>query len=185
MGLSNYLTGACTPPEVMQKTDIPNLAFMASGPLPPNAADLLGGPGCPLVALDWLEVFDLIVIDGPPVLGLADASSCRARPPRPCLSSPPEPARLQSFAARSRRLQLSRANLIGAVLTKYDAKTVSYGYGYGDGHEYSYQYSYRAKEPEPESCPARRPQERLGKLTDNNERHSTIWMAIDLFAVSR
>ena len=43
VGLSNYLTGACTPPEAMQKTEMPNLAFMASGPLPPNAADLLGG----------------------------------------------------------------------------------------------------------------------------------------------
>ena len=43
VGLSNYLTGACTPPEAMQKTEIPTLAFIASGPLPPNAADLLGG----------------------------------------------------------------------------------------------------------------------------------------------
>ena len=39
-----------------------------------------------------------------------------------------------------KRLQLSRANLIGAVLTKYDAKKVSYGYGYGEGHEYRYEY---------------------------------------------
>ena len=28
IGLSNCLTGACTPPEAMQTTDIPNLAFM-------------------------------------------------------------------------------------------------------------------------------------------------------------
>ena len=42
IGLSNCLTGACTPPEAMQKTEMPNWAFMASGPLPPNAADLLG-----------------------------------------------------------------------------------------------------------------------------------------------
>ncbi len=40
-GLSNYLTGNALPPEVIVATDIPNLAFMASGPLPPNAADLL------------------------------------------------------------------------------------------------------------------------------------------------
>ena len=42
VGLSNYLTGACAPPQAMQATDAPNLAFMSSGPLPPNAADLLG-----------------------------------------------------------------------------------------------------------------------------------------------
>ena len=54
VGLSNYLTGVCTPPEVMQKTEVPNLAFMASGPLPPNAADLLGKCSPGLVAVDRL-----------------------------------------------------------------------------------------------------------------------------------
>ena len=43
----------------------------------------------------------------------------------------------QSFAVRIKRLQLARANLVGTVLTKYDAKSVTYGYGYGAGHEYS------------------------------------------------
>ena len=73
VGLSNCLTGACTPPEAMQKTEVPNLAFMASGPLPPNAADLLGGARFHSLLSIGSEVFDLIVIDGPPVLGLADA----------------------------------------------------------------------------------------------------------------
>ena len=73
IGLSNYLTGACAPPEALQRTEIPNLAFMASGPLPPNAADLLGSARLVSLLSRGLEVFDLIVIDGPPVLGLADA----------------------------------------------------------------------------------------------------------------
>src|SRR5690606_5403474 len=73
MGLSNYLTGACNPPEVMQRTDVPNLTFMASGPLPPNAADLLGSSRVLSLLSIGLEVFDLIVLDGPPVMGLADA----------------------------------------------------------------------------------------------------------------
>ena len=73
VGLSNCLTGACTPPEAMQKTEIPNLAFIAHGPLPPNAADLLGGARLHSLLSIGSEVFDLIVIDGPPVLGLADA----------------------------------------------------------------------------------------------------------------
>ena len=40
-GLSNYLGGTRLSPEVIQKTDLPNLMFMASGPLPSNTADLL------------------------------------------------------------------------------------------------------------------------------------------------
>ena len=69
-GLSNYLTGAATPPELLQKTDLPNLAFMASGPLPPNAADLLGSSRLLSLLSVGLEVFDLIVVDSPPVMGL-------------------------------------------------------------------------------------------------------------------
>ena len=72
VGFSNYLTGGCTPPDVMQKIEA-NLAFIASGPLPPNAADLLGTPRLLSLLAIGAEVFDLIVIDGPPVLGLADA----------------------------------------------------------------------------------------------------------------
>ena len=51
IGLSNYLTGGCTPPEAFQATPMANLAFMASGPFPPNAADLLGGCAAALVAV--------------------------------------------------------------------------------------------------------------------------------------
>jgi Mrp family chromosome partitioning ATPase len=80
-GLSNYLTGACTPPEAMQSTTTANLAFMATGPLPPNAADLLGSPRLLSLLTIGLEVFDLIVLDGPPVMGLADAQLLSNRPP--------------------------------------------------------------------------------------------------------
>lgn len=74
MGLSNYLTGACTPPDAFQATDIATLAFMSSGPLPPNAADLLSGARVHSLLSVGGEVFDLIVIDAPPVMGLADAA---------------------------------------------------------------------------------------------------------------
>ena len=46
---------------------------MASGPLPPNAADLLSGTQIFSLISLASEVFDLIVFDSPPLLGLADA----------------------------------------------------------------------------------------------------------------
>ena len=42
----------------------------------------------------------------------------------------------ESLKGALRRLQLSRASVIGVVLTKYDAKSAGYGYGYGYGYEY-------------------------------------------------
>src|SRR5262249_61192237 len=43
-GLANYLAGLAMPESIFQKRDIDGLYFMASGPLPPNPAELLAGP---------------------------------------------------------------------------------------------------------------------------------------------
>ncbi len=133
-GLSNYLTGACTPPEAFQRSTVANLAFMASGPLPPNAADLLAGPRLHSLLSVGLEVFDLIVIDGPPVMGLADAALLSNAAAATVFVVGAGQARTGLVRGALRRLQLGRAPLIGTVLTKYDAKTAGYGYGYGYGY---------------------------------------------------
>jgi polysaccharide biosynthesis transport protein len=140
IGLSNYLTGACTPPDAMQRIEIPNLAFIASGPLPPNAADLLGSARVHSLLSIGSEVFDLIVIDGPPVLGLADAQLLSSAAAATVFVVAAGSSRTGVVRGALRRLQLSRGSVIGAVLTKYDAKAAGYGYGYG----YSYAYDYGA-----------------------------------------
>jgi succinoglycan biosynthesis transport protein ExoP len=137
VGLSNYLTGACTPPEAFQETSIKNLAFMATGPLPPNAADLLAGARLLSLITNGLEVFDLIVIDSPPVMGLADV---------PLLSSATAATLFVVAAGQAQkgqvrdalnRLEMAHSPVIGAVLTKFDAKAAGYLYGYG-----AYDYTY-------------------------------------------
>lgn len=142
MGLSNYLTGACNPPEVMQRTDVPNLTFMASGPLPPNAADLLGSSRVLSLLSVGLEVFDLIVLDGPPVMGLADAQLLSSSTAATVFIVGAGQARMGAIRGALKRLQLSRGALIGAVLTKFDAKQAAYGYGYGYGYGDEYSYSH-------------------------------------------
>src|SRR5262249_46461532 len=116
VGLSNYLTGACTPPEAMQKTEVASLALITSGPLPPNAADLLGGSRLVSLISIGLEVFDLIVIDGPPVLGLADAQLLANVASGTLFVVSAGTIRKTLVRGSIRRLQLSRSSLIGAVL---------------------------------------------------------------------
>ncbi len=138
LGLSNYLTGACAPPDAFQATDLPNLAFMASGPLPPNAADLLGNPRLLSLLSVGLEVFDLIVVDGPPVMGLADAALLSNAAAATVFVVGAGQARLGSVRGALKRLHFGRAAVIGTVLTKFDAKAAGYGYGYGYGDGYGY-----------------------------------------------
>ncbi len=142
-GLSNYLTGASTPPELLQKTDMANLAFMASGPLPPNAADLLGSSRLLSLLSVGLEVFDLIVMDSPPVMGLADAPLLSSAVGATIFVVGAGQVRMRLIRAAVKRLEFSRAALIGTVLTRFDARSsYGYGYGYGSGHGYGYGYGY-------------------------------------------
>jgi succinoglycan biosynthesis transport protein ExoP len=134
VGLSNYLTGACTPPEAMQKTKVPSLAVIASGPLPPSPADLLGGARFVSLLSIGQEVFDLIVIDGPPVLGLADAQLLSSAASATLFVVGDGVTRKTLVRGAMRRLQLSRGHILGAALTKYDTKVPGYSYDYAYGY---------------------------------------------------
>jgi polysaccharide biosynthesis transport protein len=158
-GLSNYLTGAASPPDVLQATSHPNLAFMASGPMPPNAADLLSGTRIYSLISVGLEVFDLIVIDGPPVMGLADAQLLSNAAAATIFVVGAGESRAGMIRNALRRLQMSRGTIIGFVMTKFDAKAAGYGYGYGYS-DYSYAtgaYDYgRSADADPVALPRRR-----------------------------
>lgn len=137
-GLSNYLTGACTPPQAFQATELSTLAFMSSGPLPPSAADLLGNAKLHSLLSVGLEVFDLIVVDAPPVMGLADTTLLANAAQSTVFVVGSGQSRAGQLRATLRRLDMGRARLIGTVLTKFDARAEGHGYGYG----YSYAYGY-------------------------------------------
>jgi capsular exopolysaccharide synthesis family protein len=156
VGLSNLLAGGPDMTPAVQPTAYKNLNFLACGPLPPNPAELLGG-GKMRAFLKAAKVeFDLVVIDGPPVMGLADA---------PQLASVVAGAVLVVEAARTkrdlakaaiRRLRVGHVRLVGAILTKFDLKKAgyAYGYAYGYGYGYGYGYDYGAK-PQPALARAR------------------------------
>ncbi|MBG0809349.1 polysaccharide biosynthesis tyrosine autokinase [Methylosinus sp. H3A] len=152
VGLTNVLTGAMDASAAVYENRIFGVTFMASGPVPPNPAELLAGPRFGSLLAMAREKFDIVVIDGPPVVGLADA---------PLLGSLVDGAIFVVDAMRTRRrvvraavkrLDFARTRLLGGLLNKFDAKNVghSYGYAYGDaygqGHAYGNEYfGYGAK----------------------------------------
>jgi capsular exopolysaccharide synthesis family protein len=133
-GLSNALSGA-NPVDSIRVID-DHLSVMTSGPLPPNPAELLAGDQMAKLVAELGEKFDHIVIDGPPVLGLADApllSSC-VEGAVFIVSARYTPAKAIQIALQ--RIARARGHLLGGVLTKFDQKDSAYGYGY----TYSYKY---------------------------------------------
>ena len=151
-GLSNCLSGARSNSEsvlgdpesrLVRETPIPNVSAMTSGPLPPNPAELLAGPKLGLLLATAAESFDMVIIDGPPIMGLADV---------PILSSAVDGTVIVIESGKTRRavvrdalkrLHFARARVLGVVLGKYQAKhAASYGYGYGYGYGHGYGYGY-------------------------------------------
>jgi polysaccharide biosynthesis transport protein len=140
-GLTNYLVGGAIAPDVLQETDISNLSFLGTGPLPPNPAELLAGQNMARLLASASENFDIVIIDAPPVLGLADA---------PLLASIAAGTLLVLGAGESRRgvgkvalkrLHFARAQMVGVVLNKFDMRAAHYAYqsyGYGALQYYGY-----------------------------------------------
>jgi polysaccharide biosynthesis transport protein len=143
LGLTNYLAGDAKPVEITQATDVPGLFAITSGPLPPNPAELVSSTKMVSLLSLAAEKFDHVVIDGPPVLGLADA---------PLLGSIAEATVLVVEAGNTRRdfargaikrLRGTRTHLLGGILTKMQARSSSYDYY--SGHYYQYGGSVEGK----------------------------------------
>jgi polysaccharide biosynthesis transport protein len=136
VGLSNCLTGGCPPAKAMVNTSTPNLIFLPSGPLPPNAADLLLSSRLGTLLSSGQTVFDLIVVDGPPVMGLADAQLLSHAADATVFIVKSGRTRKTHIREALKRLRFSRANIVGCLLTGQDMRKFGQGYGYGYGYGY-------------------------------------------------
>jgi succinoglycan biosynthesis transport protein ExoP len=142
LGLSNYLAGAAKANDVLQASGAPGLTLMASGPLPPNPAELLMGPKLLSLLSIAMEKFDQVIVDGPPVMGLADAAILGNACAGTMLVIESGETRIGLARNALKRLVAARSRVVGALLTKYAASHNAASYGYGD---YGY-YAYGAKD---------------------------------------
>jgi len=134
-GLSNFLAGEASLAAILQQAE-GDLFVITSGPQPPNAADLLAGDRLKALLAELMTQYDRIIIDGPPVMGLADA---------PLISSMVEGVvfAVEAHGSKSgliklavNRLVAAHGRVLGAVLTKFEAQRSTFGYGYDYGYGY-------------------------------------------------
>jgi len=157
-GLSNVLTGAMSPEEVAHENVVPGVTLIASGPLPPNPAELLAGPRFSALLSTAAENFDLVVIDGPPVMGLADAPLLGSIVDGALLVVDSSGTRRRLVQAAIKRLHFSRTNLLGVLLNRYDAGKAAHAYGYGYGYARDDFYGYGAPQHAPAPPPTGLPE---------------------------
>ena len=139
VGLSKLLTTDDKVQDHIAETQHRNLWLLPSGPLPPNPADLLSTGRIRKIIGEVREVFDLIIIDGPPSLGLADAPLLAAAAGSTLFVIESGKTRTRAAIEALNRLEATGTRILGAALTKSEegGGYANYGYGYG--------YAYGAK----------------------------------------
>jgi capsular exopolysaccharide synthesis family protein len=137
VGLSNFLSGHGDLGSIIKKTEVPNLFYIPSGPIPPNPSELIGSSLFKNMLQSLGEGFDHIVLDSPPVLGFADSI---------ILSTNVDGVILVTLSGKTPRETLQRAKevlhqvnakILGVVINRVNIQRSDYGYYY-----YRYQYYY-------------------------------------------
>jgi exopolysaccharide transport family protein len=141
-GLSNFLSGHAPLDSIIKQTEVPNLYYIPSGPIPPNPSELISSN----LFKEMINVlgnrFDHVVLDSPPALGFADSI---------ILSTSVDGVILVVLGGKTPRETLQRAKevlhqvnakILGVVINRVDIRRSDYGYYY---YRYHYYYGENGK----------------------------------------
>jgi polysaccharide biosynthesis transport protein len=136
-GLSELLRGRINLSEAMVRVGR-NLRLLTSGERPARPAELLQSETMAQLVPILRERFDYVLIDCPPVLGLADTVSIAPFTDGVILVARAEQSKLGAVAHAADQLRQVGAIVVGTVLndiTITRGSVYGYGYGYGSGDE--------------------------------------------------
>jgi len=142
-GMSTFLSGNCGYEEIIRETQINNLFYAPSGPIPPNPAELIETEQMKKFMERAKKEFDYIIIDTPPVAIVTDT----------LLLAPYVDVNLfivrQRYTSRNTLEMIDQLNSHGelknmAIVINDISLSGYYGYGmrYGYTHGYGYSYGY-------------------------------------------
>ncbi len=136
MGFSNYLAGNDNLDQLISASQNPNLFIMFAGPIPASPSELLSS-GRAKMLIEKLQMnYDHIIVDAPPVLGLADVPLLAGAVEGIVYTIEANGAKLHTIKTALQRILSANGNVYGAVVTKLDSRNVLYDYGavYGYGY---------------------------------------------------
>ncbi len=140
-GMSTYLSGNCEYEEIIKETQVENLYYAASGPVPPNPAELIETAQMKKFMQRAKKEYDYIVFDTPPVAIVTDALLLA------------EYADINLFIVRQRYTSLNTIDMIEQLNQHGELKNMAiilndislsgyYGYGIRYGYMRGYGYYY-------------------------------------------
>ena len=134
-GLSNYLSGQAELPDVIDIEEATGLHYITAGGRVPHPTDLLGSRKMQKLLETLEEAYDLVVLDTPPLLAVADALVLARTVDRVLFVVRWEMTRRDFVGTAVKQIVETGANIGGIVLSQVDLRKQN-RYGYGDTANY-------------------------------------------------
>lgn len=137
VGLTTVLIGRVGVEDAIQPWGDSTLDVMTSGTVPPNPAELVQSQAMEAVISKLREVYDVILIDAPPLLPVTDAALLAAQSDGAILVVRHGKTTKDQAASSVERLRSVDARILGTVLNMAPDRggdRYNYGYGYGYGY---------------------------------------------------
>ncbi|AOI95404.1 polysaccharide biosynthesis tyrosine autokinase [Burkholderia sp. LA-2-3-30-S1-D2] len=131
-GLSDVVAGTHSLDEAIKRGVVPGLDFIAMGSVVPDPGELLLQPALAELIEQLASRYDMVVIDGPPLLPVADALVLGRLAGTVFLVARSGVTTLAELDESARRLEHAHIDVRGVVLNDYKGAPGRYDYGYTD-----------------------------------------------------
>ncbi|MFZ3117090.1 MAG: polysaccharide biosynthesis tyrosine autokinase [Variovorax sp.] len=140
-GLSELIAGSLTVQQTVHRQVVPDLDFLATGQLPPNPSELLVSESFKATLERLSELYDLVVIDTPPVLVAADTMTVAMHAGTVLLVARADQSTMGELKESVRRLSLGGRAATGVLLNAMNVDKRAYSaYKYGRYRYTNYNY---------------------------------------------
>jgi capsular exopolysaccharide synthesis family protein len=149
-GMSTLLIEKNSLEECINKSALPGLEFITAGPIPPNPSELIISPKMDEILNQLKTMYDIIVIDNPPIGLVTDGVAMIARADYPIYVFRSDYSKRNYIQILDRLQNESKVKHLSVVLNGVDINRNTYGYNYGYGYGYGYgnKYGYYEEKPE-------------------------------------
>lgn len=138
VGLTTVLVGRSELQDSIQKHSDSGIYFLASGPIPPNPTEVLQSHAAQTLFDRLNQMFDMVIIDAPPLLPVSDAAIIARDVDGAILVVRHGKTTKEQLRQASLRLDQVGATLLGTMVNMTPRRGAkAYGYGYGYGYEYA------------------------------------------------
>lgn len=131
-GLSTLLVSPDDIADSIQKTTIDNLSVLTSGPQPPNPSELLGSTREEVIMDQLTRLFDVIIVDMPPVVTVTDAQIVASKADGTILVAREGVSEKAALLKAKQLLEIAHARILGVVYNGVDSANDAGYYYYSD-----------------------------------------------------